>query len=81
MISVWHRAPHLVRVFIQKSVLHGSEGDPTGDERGSPGRSLVAAEVSDQPCALLTQLLPRLSPAEGHRPHAFSPRQEDAGAA
>lgn len=75
MISNCHRAPHLVRVVIQDPVLGGSEGSPTGGEGGSPGRSLVAADVSAQPGA-------RLSPAEGYRPHAFSsPQGEDAHAA
>lgn len=82
IISNCHRAPHLVRVVIQNPVLGGSEGGPTGDEGGSPGRPLVAADVSAQPCAHLAPLLPRRSPAEGHRPHAFSSLQEeDADAA
>lgn len=81
MISNCHKAPYLVRVVIQNPVLGGSEGGPTGDEGGSPGRPLVDTDVSAQPCAHLVPLLPRLSPAEGHRPLAFSSLQKDADAA
>lgn len=71
-----------MRVVIQNLVLGGSEGGPTGDEGGSPGRPLGAADVSAHPGAHLAPFLFRMSPAEGHRPHAFSSLQEeDADAA
>lgn len=66
-----------MRVVIQNPVLGGSQGGLTGGEGGSPERPLVAADVSAQPAPLV----PRLSPAEGHRPHAFSSLQEEDAAA
>lgn len=81
MISYFHGTPNLMRVVIQNPVLDGSEGGPAGDEWGSPGRPLLAAGDSAEPCAPLARLFPRLSPAEGRRPHTFSSLQEeDVGA-
>lgn len=81
MIRNCRGAPHLVRVVIQNPVLGGRQGGLTGGEGGSPERPLVAADVSAQPCAPLAPLVPGLSPAEGHRPRAFSALQEEDAAA
>lgn len=66
-----------MRVVIQNSVLGGSQGGPAGGEGGATGR-LVVPDVPARPCAHLAPLLSRWSPAESHRPRAFSSLQEDA---
>ena len=70
--------PHLTRVVVQKRVLGGGQGGPTGGEGGAVRRPGAAVHVPPGAWARLAQTLVLLSAQEGDCSPTFTPPEQHA---